>query len=206
MKWLVIVVVLFAAVPGSGFAGTDDIADISSIPLVTLFLDGKVKQQSEWVRVAELMTYSIRDLASFQIGVRLFVRKDLSASAYQKGRCYLKIRDKGVFHLREYFIYSGQGPVVWVPHLRKQHQVVIYILWEPDAPVVQYARALVGNETLQKKNSWLPKPNREKFWQMNIKDRPAHFQEMTLDDVCLQNSIEEEFPLSQQDLDTFEYQ
>ena len=183
----------------------DEIFDISTLPLITYILDGKVQRQSEWVRVAKIVTLAMRDLPNMRIGIRLFFNQDLLPVEYPKGRCFIKIEDQGVFPLRDYFIYTDHGPEVWVAHLMDRQLAKIFILWEPGAPVLQYARTLVGDEPFQRKGWWMPQPTWDAMRRIEVKDRPARFLELRLDDVCAKPSREEGFPFSEQGLKTFQY-
>jgi len=210
MKWVWVFLIVLL-VPVSAPAGTynmkkgDEIFDISTLPLATYILDGKVQRQSEWVRLAKLVTLAMRDLPNLRIGIRLFFNKDLSPSTYPKGRCYIKIEDQGVFPLRDYFIYTDHGPEVWVPHLMDRQLAEIFILWEPGAPVLQYARSLVGDGSFQRRGWWIIRERWKSMRRIEVKDRPTYFLELRLDDVCAKHSRELPFPFSEQDLKTFEY-
>lgn len=212
MKWLVAILVLFLA-PGSVQADSKapkrslELFDVSTLPLHTFILDGKVKPQggSDWVRLAKFPILALRDLPNIRTHIRLFFTKDLSPGAYPKGRCYIKIKGQGAFPLRDHFIYTAHGPEVWVPHLMDRQLAEIFILWEPDAPLLQYARSVVGDEPFQRKGWWLIRARWESMLRIKVKDRPALFRELTLDEVCAKHSREEIFPFSEQDLKTFQY-
>ena len=210
MKWVwVFFIVVFVPISASG--GTynmkkgDEIFDVSTLPLLTYILDGTVEQQSETVRVAKIMALPLRDLPSVRIAIRLFFSKDLLPSEHPKGRCYIKIEGEGVFPLQDYFIYTGHGPEVWMPHLRDRQKAEIYILWEPGAPVLPYARTVTGNGVFQRKTSWMTKLVWDSMKRISEKDRLTQFVELRLDDVCAKPSREESFPFSEQDLKTFQF-
>jgi len=146
-------------------------------------------------------------LPNIRTHIRLFFNKDLLLSQQPKGRCYIKIKEQGVFHLADYFIYTDHGPEVWVPHLMDRQLAEIFILWEPDTPELQYARSRVGHEPFQRKGWWMPQATWDLMERLKIevKDRPAQFLELTLDDVCLKPARKEPFPLTDEELKTFQY-
>ncbi len=182
-----------------------EIFDVWTLPLHTYILDGTVDQQSETILVAKILTLPLRDLPSVRIAIRLFFSKDLMPSEHPKGRCYIKIEGEGVFPLQDYFIYTEHGPEVWMPHLMDRQQAEIYILWEPGAPVLPYARTVTGNGVFQRKTSWMTKHVWDGMKRIKEKDRLTQFVELRLDDVCTPSSLEEGFPFTEQDLKTFQF-
>jgi len=208
--WMLLVIVLIpvlaqaeARIPKK----TIEIVDISTIPLHTYILDGTIKPnaESDRVRVAKFAILPMRDSPSIRMHIRLFFDKGLMPWDYPKGRCYLKIKGDGVFHVPDYFFYTTHGPEVWLPHLIDRQRTEIFIVWEPDAPVLQYARSMASAETFHKMRTWMPQAIWDAMRRIEVKDFPEQFLELRLDDVCLASAREEDFPFSEQDLKTFQY-
>jgi hypothetical protein len=122
-----------------------------------------------------------------------------------KGRSYIKINGQGVFHLGDHIIYTDHGPEVWLPYLEDRQLAEMFILWQPDAPDLQYVQTVVDSGPYQRTKRWITQANWESMWRIEMQDRPAYFWEASLDDVCVKPNRNEPFPWSEQELKTFQY-
>ncbi len=105
--------------------------------------------------------------------VRLFIPKNQSSEAIQKGRCELWVNKKLMDGLGEYWIMGNHGRELWFPNMGEQDRMVLSIAWK-QAQVVDYA-------TMETENSHGP---HTRTWKTERIERSSHLREFSLDDVC----------------------
>ncbi len=210
MKWvwvllLVLITSLSASAASWNMKKGDEIFDISTMPMHSYILDGTIKTKSGQVGLLKFNLLPLRDLPNIRTQIRLYFDKDLLPGEDPTAQCYIKIKKHGTFPLRDYLTLTGHGPEVWLSYLTDRQLAEVFIIWQPGAPELQLAQSEVESYPFQRKKGWITKENWNSMWHVKVKDRPAHFREVLLDDVCLKADRDQPFPFSDKELKTFQF-
>lgn len=92
-------------------------------------------------------------------------------------------------------IAGETGTDLWLRRLKAKDTVVIVVLWLESQAKPNYATIEVGNGVGSERSAWMDRTVKDNVLSLPLKERPFHFQELSLDDVCRTYSFEEILPL-----------
>ncbi len=127
---------------------------------------------------------AVADVEQVRARMRVFADRNIPVNDLNQGRCVLILNEKPIEDMHDFLIHGPNGPELWLSHLKKKEGAVIAIVWNHDSPKMSYstidvesAQGIAHAQSVPTHTEWL-------LDTIPFAERPNHFRELSLDDVC----------------------
>jgi len=126
------------------------------------------------------------DVLNLRASIWLYMRADTSGEHIPQGRCVMFINRLDIPDMRDPLIYEGNGPEIWLSHVKQNEIVAIDVFWDDHDPSLRHATIGIESSAGHAQAEWKGTNVTVKtLWKdITMGEDGKVLQRFSLEDVC----------------------